>query len=110
MDSLFILIFLIAFTVGAVLGLLFSYKKHGEPFILNEINYLTLALAIIAWIFIFNYSLFSFIPKVILVSIGLLFAGFAIGSRPGYGRKETVIGIAIGLIVWFFSQCVLNIL
>ena len=35
-----------------------------------------------------------------LGGIGFLLAGFVMGERPGYGRKETAIGLIIAIIVY----------
>ena len=39
--------------------------------------------------------------NVILAAIGFLLAGFVMGERPGYGRKETALGLVIALILYF---------
>jgi len=37
---------------------------------------------------------------VIYAPLGLLFLGFVVGMRPGYGVYETVLGILFALILW----------
>ncbi len=32
------LIYLLAFIIGSIIGLLYSYKQHGEPFIVKGLN------------------------------------------------------------------------
>ena len=80
MEELYYMIYIIVFVIGSIAGLLLSYKKHMEPFIISEIDVLTLVSAII---------------------------GLAIGRRPGYGRKETAIGILIAVVVWICTSGVI---
>ena len=42
----------------------------------------------------------QFIPAFIAISIGLFLIGLVIGARPGYGRKETVIGAIISILIY----------
>ena len=86
------LIYLLAFAVGSILGLLFSYKQHGEPYVANsEFNMVAAVVAILGWCLAFCSG------NVILSGIGFLLGGFIMGERPGYGRKETAAGIIIAL-------------
>jgi len=107
MNELPYLIYIIVFIIGSVLGLLISYKKHNEPFIINKIDILTLIISVVGWILLFNNALFvSFlsyigISSIIIISIALFLIGLVIGMRPGYGRYETVIGIVISAIIFF---------
>jgi energy-converting hydrogenase A subunit L len=107
MNELSYLIYILMFIIGSILGLLISYKKHGEPFIINGIDIISLIIAIIGWILLFNYglivSLVEFIPVEIIISIALFLIALVIGMRPGYGRKETLIGIIISIIIWVIS-------
>jgi energy-converting hydrogenase A subunit L len=41
---------------------------------------------------------------VILAAIGFLLAGFVMGERPGYGRKETAVGLIIAIILYFLLK------
>jgi len=107
MEELYYMIYIIVFVIGSIAGLLLSYKKHMEPFIISEIDVLTLVLAIVGWFLLLNHGLISFISSVILLTIAFFFIGLAIGRRPGYGRKETAIGILIAVIVWIFTSGVL---
>ena len=107
MGNLYYLIYLLVFIIGLIAGLLLSYKKHMEPFIISEIDTLSLILAIVGWFLLFNYGLISVVPSVILLSIAFLCIGLVIGRRPGYGRKETLIGILISAVIWFLSSRVL---
>jgi len=103
MSELSYLIYILVFIIGSIVGLLISYKKHGEPFVFNGIEVLSLIIAIIGWILLVNYGLIyqitGFMPE-ILISIGLFLIALVIGMRPGYGRKETLIGIIISIIIW----------
>ena len=89
------MIYIITFTVGSILGLLYSYSKHGEPFVaVTDLNIPFMVVSIFGWFLGFNSG------NVILSAIGFLLAGFVMGERPGYGRKETAIGLAIAIIVY----------
>ncbi|MDO5819090.1 MAG: DUF2104 domain-containing protein [Methanobrevibacter sp.] len=107
MEELYIMIYILVFIVGSILGLLLSYKKHMEPYIISEIDVLTLVLAIIGWFLLFNHGLNHFISSEILLTIAFFCIGLAIGRRPGYGRKETAIGIIIAAVVWIATSGVL---
>ena len=109
-EQLHVLIYLIVFIVGAILGLLYSYQKHLEPYIIKETNIPILVMAILGWFLFVNYSLLNFIPSFIVISIGLFLIGFVIDMRPGYGRRETVLGIIVAVVIWFFTQCLFNII
>ncbi|WP_407421057.1 energy-converting hydrogenase subunit EhaL family protein [Methanobrevibacter sp.] len=89
------MIYLLAFAVGSILGLLYSYKQHGEPFVaVTELNIPALVISIIGWVLAFNSG------NVILSAVGFFLGGFVMGERPGYGRKETAIGLVIAVIVY----------
>ena len=89
------MIYILAFAVGSILGLLYSYKQHGEPFVADDkLNILALVVAIAGWCLAFNAG------NVILVAVGLLLGGFVMGERPGYGRKETAIGLILAVILY----------
>lgn len=107
MSELSYLIYILVFIIGSVLGLLISYKKHGEPFVFNGVEIFSLIIAIIGWILLFNYgfiyNIIGFISPEILISIGLFLIALVIGMRPGYGRKETLIGIIISAIIWIIT-------
>ena len=107
MEELYIMIYILVFIIGSILGLLLSYKKHMEPYIISEIDVLTLVLAIVGWFLLFNHGLNSFISPEILLTIAFFCIGLAIGRRPGYGRKETAIGIIIAGIAWILTSGVL---
>jgi len=111
MNELSYLIYLLVFIIGSIVGLLISYKKHGEPFIFNNIDVFSLIIAIVGWVLLFNYGLFAtligFVSPEIIISLSLFLIALVIGMRPGYGRKETVIGIAISVIVWIFSYLII---
>lgn len=107
MEELYIMIYILVFIIGSIAGLLLSYKKHMEPYIISEIDVLTLVLAIIGWFLLLNHGLLGFINPVILLTIAFFLIGLAIGRRPGYGRKETAIGILIAGVVWILTSGVL---
>lgn len=101
------MIYILVFIIGSIAGLLLSYKKHMEPYIISEIDVLTLVLAIIGWFLLLNHGLLGFINPVILLTIAFFLIGLAIGRRPGYGRKETAIGILIAGVVWILTSGVI---
>jgi len=111
MNELSYLIYLLVFIIGSIVGLLISYKKHGEPFIFNDIDIFSLAIAIVGWVLLLNYGLFvpliGFVSPEVFISISLFLIALIIGMRPGYGRKETVIGIVISAIIWIFSYLII---
>ena len=89
------MIYLLAFAAGSILGLVYSYKQHGEPFVaVTELNLPALLVSIIGWCLAFNSG------NVILSAVGFLLGGFVMGERPGYGRKETAIGLIIAVILY----------
>ncbi len=94
------MIYVLVFIIGSILGLLLSYKKHMEPFIVSEIDILYLILAIIGWFMLINYTLICFIPAFISISIALFLIAIVIGARPGYGRKESAIAALISIIIY----------
>ena len=89
------MIYLITFAAGSIIGLLYSYKQHGEPFVaVTEMNIPALVISIVGWFLAFNSG------NVILSAIGFFLGGFVMGERPGYGRKETAIGLIIAVAVY----------
>lgn len=102
MNELSYLIYILVFIIGSILGLLISYKKHGEPFVYNDIDIVSLVISIVGWILLFNFGLFGFVSPEIIISIALFLIALVLGMRPGYGRKETAIGIVISAIIWIF--------
>lgn len=110
MEELFYMIYILAFILGSILGLLLSYKKHMEPYIIAEIDIPSLILSIIGWIFVFNSNFFGFISSAIVLTIGFFLVGLVIGRRPGYGRKETIIGLIISIAMWFISQSLFGLI
>ncbi|WP_458455891.1 energy-converting hydrogenase subunit EhaL family protein [Methanobrevibacter sp.] len=92
------MIYLLLFAVGSILGLLYSYKLHGEPYVAApEFNLPAAVISIIGWCLALASG------NVILSAIGFLLAGFIMGGRPGYGRKETAVGLIIAIIVYFIK-------
>ena len=93
------MIYILAFAVGSIVGLVYSYKQHGEPFVaVTDINIIALVIAIVGWFLAFNSG------NVILSAAGFLLGGFVMGERPGYGRKETAIGLIIAIIVYLILR------
>lgn len=89
------LVYLLTFVIGSILGLLYSYKLHGEPFVADSsLNSKMCIVSILGWVLGFNSG------NILLGGIGFLLAGFVMGERPGYGRKETAIGLVIAIIVY----------
>ena len=89
------LIYLLTFVIGSILGLVYSYKLHNEPFVADsELNTKYCIIAIIGWILGINSG------NIILGGIGFALAGFVMGGRPGYGRKESAIGLGIAIIIY----------
>lgn len=93
------MIYILAFAVGSILGLLYSYKQHGEPFVaVTTFNTPAAVVSIVGWVLAFNSG------NVILSAIGFLLGGFIMGERPGYGRKETAVGLIIAIIVYLLLR------
>ena len=93
------MIYILTFAVGSILGLLYSYKQHGEPFIADTSFNVPMAIvSIVGWVLGFNSG------NVILSAIGFLMGGFVMGERPGYGRKESAVGLIIAIIVYVFLK------
>lgn len=93
------MIYILAFAVGSIVGLVYSYKQHGEPFVaVTDINIIALVIAIVGWFLAFNSG------NVILSAVGFLLGGFVMGERPGYGRKETAIGLIIAIVVYLILR------
>ena len=89
------MIYILTFAVGLILGLLYSYKQHGEPFVaITAFNIPFAVISIVGWVLGFNSG------NIILSAIGFLLAGFVMGERPGYGRKESAVGLIVGIIVY----------
>ena len=93
------MIYLLVFAVGSILGLLYSYKLHGEPYVAAPgFNIPAAVISIIGWCLAIDSG------NVILSAIGFLLAGFIMGGRPGYGRKETAVGLIVAIIIFFIKQ------
>ncbi len=89
------LVYLLTFVIGSILGLLYSYKLHGEPFVVDSnLDVKMCIVSIVGWVLGINSG------NIVLGGIGFLLAGFVMGERPGYGRKETAIGLVIAIIVY----------
>jgi energy-converting hydrogenase A subunit L len=102
MDSQIIyLIYVLAFVLGSVIGLILSYKKYTEPFVRKNIDITVLIIAIIGWVIAINYVILeSIVPYYITITLGIFLIALVLGMRPGYGRFETVIGFAVAGIIW----------
>lgn len=89
------MIYILAFAVGSILGLLYSYKQHSEPFVaVTKFNIPFAIISVIGWVLGFSSG------NMILSAVGFLLAGFVMGERPGYGRKESALGLIVGIIVY----------
>ena len=87
--------YILTFVVGSILGLLYSYKQHSEAFVaVTDFNIVAAIISVIGWILGFNSG------NIILSGIGFLLAGFIMGERPGYGRKESAVGLFISVIIY----------
>ena len=95
------LIYLLAFIIGSIIGLLYSYKQHGEPFIDKGLNVVMCVVSVIGWMLAVNCQFSQG-----LIAVGLLLAGFVIGERAGYGRIETLIGIIAAVIVYLIMHLI----
>lgn len=100
MTELFYLIYILAFVIGTILGLLLSYKKYSLPFVIDEMDNVALIISIIGWILLINSSLIPIIPQELTITLSLFLVSLIIGMRPGYGRKETYIGIIIAGLIY----------
>lgn len=98
------LIYILTFIIGSILGLLWSYKKHGEPYVINGLDVKMTVLALIGWILLFNFSW-----SIILLAIGFFLVGFVLSERPGYGRLETVVGIVVSAVIYLIWQLILMV-
>ncbi|MDO5849010.1 MAG: DUF2104 family protein [Methanobrevibacter sp.] len=98
------LIYLLTFVIGSIAGLLWSYKIHSEPYVIMGIDTKSLVVAVIGWILVLN-AYFSWI----LLAIGFFLVGFVLCERPGYGRKETVIGIVVGGVIYLICHLILMV-
>lgn len=97
------LIYLLTFVIGSIFGLLWSYKIHSQPYVIETINRKSLIIAIIGWILTINFYKYW-----ILIAIGLFLVGFVLSERPGYGRKETVIGIVVSVVIYLVYHFIFN--
>ncbi|HTX61286.1 MAG TPA: DUF2104 domain-containing protein [Methanobacterium sp.] len=95
------LLYVLAFIIGSITGLVLSYKKYTEPFVRKNIDLAALILALIGWIITLNFSLLEpLVPYYVTITAGIFLIAMVIGMRPGYGRYETVIGFAVAGIIW----------
>lgn len=93
------MIYILAFAVGSILGLVYSYSQHGEPFVaVTKFNIPFAIISTVGWVLGFNSG------NIILSAIGFLLAGFVMGERPGYGRKETAVGLIIAIVVYLLLR------
>ena len=93
------MIYILAFAVGSILGLVYSYKQHGEPFVaVTDFNMIYAVVSIFGWCLAFCSG------NVILSAVGFLLGGFVMGERPGYGRKETAVGLIIAILMYLLLK------
>ena len=108
MDNLITyLIYVLAFIIGSIIGLVLSYKKYTEPFVRKNIDLAALIIALVGWTITINYSLIEpIIPYYISITLGIFLIAMVIGMRPGYGRFETVIGFAVAGMIWIIRAVI----
>ena len=94
------LIYIVTFIIGSIAGLLWSYKNHSQPYIINGLDSVALIVASVGWIFVFLGGILWTNVSFILLAVGFFLVGFVFSERPGYGRKETVIGIVVGIVIY----------
>lgn len=88
------LVYLLTFVIGSIAGLVYSYKLHGEPYVADDkLNILYCIISIAGWVLAFISN------NMIIGGVGFILAGFVMGARPGYGRKETAIGLFVAVCV-----------
>ena len=93
------MIYKLTFAIGSIVGLVYSYKQHGEPYVaVTGFNIIACVIAIVGWALAFNSG------NVILSAIGFLLGGFVMGERPGYGRKETAVGLIIAIAIYLILK------
>ena len=107
MDLAIYLVYILAFVIGMVAGLLLSYKKYTEPFVSKNIDLVALVVSIIGWILFLNSQLIMLIPQYISITVGLFFIAVVLGMRPGYGRYELAIGFVVSGIIWVIGMVLL---
>ena len=101
------LAYIISFVVGMITGLLLSYKKYTEPFVIKKIDFAALAISIIGWFLFLNSQLIMFIPQYISITAGLFMVAIVLGMRPGYGRYELAVGFIVSGLIWITGMVLL---
>ena len=99
------LIYLLTFVIGSIAGLLWSYKIHSEPYVIENMDIKSLIIAIVGWVITINNF-----GSWILIAIGLFLIGFVFNERPGYGRKETVIGIVVSVVIYLVFRFISGVI
>ncbi|MEN4006938.1 MAG: DUF2104 domain-containing protein [Methanobacteriaceae archaeon] len=94
------LVYIISFVVGMITGLLLSYKKYTEPFVIKKIDFAALMISIIGWFLLLNSQIVMFIPQYISITAGLFMVATVLGMRPGYGRYELALGFTVSGLIW----------
>jgi energy-converting hydrogenase A subunit L len=107
MNETIYLLYILSFVLGSILGLVSSYRKYNVPYAIGKMDLLALVLAVIGWTLALNSVLITFIPYFITVTIGVFLLALVLGMRPGYGRKETFIGIIVAGIIWIVRAVIL---
>ena len=106
-NQIIYLVYLLAFVIGSILGLVLSYKKYTEPYVKKNIDIAALIMALVGWFITINYSLIELlIPNYLSITVGLFLIAMVIGMRPGYGRYETVMGFAVAGIIWILRAVI----
>lgn len=94
------LVYIVSFIIGMITGLLLSYKKYTEPFVIKNIDLVVLAISIIGWFLFLNNQFIMFIPQYISITTGLFLVSIVLGMRPGYGRYELAVGFIVSGLIW----------
>ncbi|WP_148688662.1 MULTISPECIES: DUF2104 domain-containing protein [unclassified Methanopyrus] len=84
------------FLAGSLVGLEYSYRMYPEIFRERKVDPIGLLLAILGWTLL-AVSWVRSAPVGIWIAAFLI--GYVVNMRPGYGRVETALGIAIFLAV-----------
>jgi energy-converting hydrogenase A subunit L len=107
MNQTIYLIYILAFVVGSITGLVLSYRKYTAPFVTKNVDIVALIISIAGWMLAVNSQLITFIPTYISTTIGIFLIAMVLGMRPGYGRYETLIGLVISALVWIIGTVLL---
>lgn len=77
----------LTFILGSALGLSYSYKHYGKPYVEKSLDKVALASAVVGGL-----------AFTINAPISILFLAFPLGMRPGYGHAEFSLGLLLAVI------------